>query len=261
MDSSHRSSQAVPTKRPLLLKELSRAVPGVDDRVRELDEGAAPGEYEVIADGLWSVFLLTRELAPTRSRTGCDVHPDGPVDPLAPPGWTRCLLCNRNRRISDPASPSAEASAGPATAGSGYAVPPPPYTRDALTEAVRRVTGLTLDLDYESPDAEFTALADRTHAAFVIARELSRPRAAATCPRHPGAPVDPTAEETGGSACLFCRGEETRRGSQGPPVPRGRMPRSRRRIGRRFGPPPGGGPRRGRAPGAEGGPAPEERDR
>lgn len=234
MESSRQSPKRVPGKRPLLLRELSRTVPGVDDRVRALGDAADPAEYEAVADLLWSVFLVARELAPTRSRTGCDVHPDGPVDPLAPAGWTRCLLCNRNRRIGDPSTPGVEAVR---TAGLQYAAPKPPYTTDALGEAMRRIGDLVLDLGYGSSDAEFAGLAEAVHQAFVLARELSRPRATSGCARHPGAPVDPTAAETGGAACLFCRGEEQRLSRQGPPVPRGRRPRPRRRIGHRLTPP------------------------
>lgn len=239
MEASRPSSYRVPEKRPLLLKELSRTVPGVDDRVRELGDDAAPVEYEGVADQLWNVFVLARELAPARSRTGCDTHPDGPVDPLAPAGWTRCLLCNRNRRISDPSVPGEEQAPPSARSAAGPAVPQPPYTRAALLETLRLVSGQTLELGYGSPDEEFAVLAERVHRAFVIARELSRSRTDSGCPRHPGAPLDPTAAETGGAACLFCRGEESRRNRQGPPVPRGRRPRQRRRIGHRFAPPPG----------------------
>jgi hypothetical protein len=32
------------------------------------------------------------------SATGCDRHPEGPVDPTAPEGWGVCLLCNTHRR-------------------------------------------------------------------------------------------------------------------------------------------------------------------
>lgn len=221
----------------MLLKELSRTVPGVGDQVRALGDGAAAVEYEGVADRLWNVLVVARELAPTRSRTGCDVHPDGPVDPLAPPGWTRCLLCNRNRRISDPSVPAVEAAPEGARPGAGYAAPSPPYTREALTEAMRLVNELAFELDYGSSDEKFALLAERVHRAFVIARELSRPRGDSGCSRHPGAPVDPTADETGGPSCLFCRGEELRRSRQGPPVPRGRRPRPRRRIGYRPAPP------------------------
>ncbi|MDT0379924.1 hypothetical protein RM572_14255 [Streptomyces sp. DSM 42041] len=237
MDEARRSGRRVPANRPFLLGELNRTVPGVDDRVRALGEDAGPAEYEDVADRLWSLFLVARELAPTRSRTGCDVHPDGPVDPLAPEGWTRCLLCNRNRRIGDPSVPGVETGRAP---GQRYEAPRPPYTREALTEALRRVRELQLDLGPTSPNEEFARLAEAVHRAFVTARELSRPRTASGCARHPGAPVDPTAEETGGAACLFCRGEETRRARQGPPVPRPRRTRPRRRIGHRITPPPRG---------------------
>lgn len=218
----------------MLLKELSRTVPGVDDRVRELGEGSAAVEYEGVADRLWTVFLIARELAPPRPRTGCDLHPEGPVDPLAPDGWSRCLLCNRNRRISNPSVPDAGEGSGP-----GHAEATPAYGHRDLAETMRLVTELRLDLGHDSSDEAFEVLAEQVHRAFVIARELSRPRGGAGCSRHPGAPVDPAAVETGGTACLFCRGEEWRRSRQGPSVPRGRRPRPRRRFGYRLAPPPG----------------------
>jgi hypothetical protein len=58
-------------------------------------------------------------------------------------------------------------------------------------------------------------LADLVHSAFIVTRELSRPRASSGCPRHPGAPVDEDAP--GGPRCMFCQGRERLRRS-GPPV-------------------------------------------
>ncbi|MFF7191413.1 hypothetical protein ACFZAR_40915 [Streptomyces sp. NPDC008222] len=209
MREGEHSAYRVPTGRPFLLGELYNKLPSVDDRMKHLPDPADPTEYEAIADALWDVFVTARNLAPVRSPTGCARHPGGPVDTEAPEGWGRCLLCNRNRRIG---RPSVKKATNAST--SLWAIPDPPYNHAALMAIRRTINHAVMELDYRSPDRAFHEVADLVHSAFIIARELSRPRSTG-CQRHPGAPIDPTA--AGGPQCIFCVGEERRR-QLGPPT-------------------------------------------
>lgn len=203
MDSSDASSFRVPPRRPLLMKELYSKLPGVDDRIRNLADPAAPAEYEDIADALYDVFITARNLAPDRNATGCDIHPSGPVDTEAPEGWTQCLLCNTRRRLGRP-----EVKAATTARQRTWTIPEPPYTRAVLDATMRELNDAVQDLDYRSADDAFAMVADMIHAAFSIAREMSRPLNSSHCTRHPGAPVDPDALD--GPQCMFCQGEERR---------------------------------------------------
>lgn len=204
------SEQRVPTGRPYLLREVYDKTPSIDDRICALPDPADPTEYEAIADALWDLFLSTRNLAEQRSGTGCTRHPDGPVDTEAPEDWGFCLLCNTHRRRGQPSSTAAQKPPKHV-----WAVPPPPYTHGALLQTRRALNDALLELNYRAPDASFQAVADLVHAAFVISRELSRPRTYG-CLVHPGAPLDPAAPK-GRPMCIFCAGRE-RRASYGPPT-------------------------------------------
>ncbi|WP_329456088.1 hypothetical protein [Streptomyces sp. NBC_01497] len=200
----------VPTGRPDLLEELHRKLPGVDDRIRQLPVPADPTEYEQIADTVYEVFVVARNLVARRRSTGCAHHPNGPVDPLAPTGWGHCLLCNSRRRVGRPDVRAAEPEP-PRT----WEVPQAPYDHKVLVLTMRRINEALADLHLRSADDAFVRLADLVHSAFIVARELSRPRAGSGCPRHPGAPVDEDAP--GGPRCMFCQGRE-RLHRSGPPV-------------------------------------------
>lgn len=204
------SAYRVPTKRPFLLRELRSRLPSVDDRIKNLPGYGDPTEYDAIADSLYQVFTTARNLAPSRHSTNCAIHPNGAVDPESPMGWGQCLLCNSNRRIGDPRARQAVSNMP-----LQYEVPPPPYSHDLLLERMRQINDAVFELHYRSSDEEFALAADLMHGAFIIARELSRPRSSSRCPRHPGAPLDPAAP--GGPRCLFCAVAETRRGAAPPP--------------------------------------------
>lgn len=191
------------------MNEMGRKHPGIDDRLIYLPDPADPTEYEAVADALWDLFLTVRNLAPPRSATGCSDHPTGPVDTEAPEGWGRCLLCNQRRRVGRP-----HVKAATHEPGSVWATPAPPYSHAMLMEIRKTLNNAIQDLDYRSPEQAFQNVADLVHAAFVISRELSRPRTSG-CQLHPGAPVDPTA--AGGPKCMFCLGRE-RRQQLGPPA-------------------------------------------
>nr|WP_240981887.1 MULTISPECIES: hypothetical protein [unclassified Streptomyces] len=176
----------------------------VGDHVRAVPEQGDPTEYEVIADALYQAFVVARNLSPSRDSTNCRYHPKGPVDPEAPEGWGQCLLCNTHRRAGN-----AGARSGAPRALVQYDVPPPPYTHEGLINRLRSLNDAVFELHLRSSDEEFATTADLLHAAFVIARELSRPRSASGCTRHPGAPTDPAA--AGGPRCLFCAADDLRR--------------------------------------------------
>ncbi|MEV4193586.1 hypothetical protein AB0J65_19670, partial [Streptomyces toxytricini] len=89
---------SVPTGRPYALRELQAALGSLGDHLRDLYEGAHPTEYEAVADALYTAFRTAAGLAPAKSHTGCPEHPDGALDPEAPDGWGRCLICNDRRR-------------------------------------------------------------------------------------------------------------------------------------------------------------------
>ncbi|MGG8407726.1 hypothetical protein ACM614_14440, partial [Streptomyces sp. 12297] len=128
--------------------------------------------------------------------------------------------------------------AGPAPADQqrrlGYPVPDPPYSVEQLRACVAKVQEQAFHLGVGSPGDAFVDVADDLHRAFIVARELSRPRNASGCAEHPGAPIDPDAPP--GEACIFCAGRKKR--AQRPPQTPEMLPRirrgERRQLGRRF---------------------------
>ncbi|QMU75470.1 hypothetical protein GXW83_06650 [Streptacidiphilus sp. PB12-B1b] len=204
-DTRRNQRYAVPTGRPFLLGEFRTKLAALDGTVRALYADSHPAELEVVTDELYLLFTVARNLAPARTYTGCDRHPNGAIDPEAPQGWSRCLLCNDARRrgtaVADLPAVAPRANA------LGYPIPAPPYTFELLQRFVRTTGDLAYGLSLRSADAEFSQLADAVHQAFIVARELSRPRNTSGCEVHPGAPTDPTAD----GACLFCVSDRQRR--------------------------------------------------
>ncbi|MEN8649645.1 hypothetical protein ABCR94_03075 [Streptomyces sp. 21So2-11] len=225
---------SVPAGRPYALNELRGKLGSVGDLVRELYDGSHPLEYEPVADTLYMAFKTAADLAPIKSHTGCAQHPNGALDPEAPAGWGRCLLCNGRRRRGERSIPP------PAEQRRlGYPVPDPPYTPDILKHHLQLVNDRAFAVSVSSPAEQYVELADTLHRAFIVARELSRPRNASGCSEHPGSPIDPTAPP--GEGCLFCVGR--RQQQQRPPgAPRMLPPLrrgERRTMQRRFDRPPG----------------------
>ncbi|MEV7866679.1 hypothetical protein AB0P17_11350 [Streptomyces sp. NPDC088124] len=204
MDFADHSAYRVPTGRPFLLKELYSKLAGVGELIGQLPVPADPTEYEEIADSLYSLFNVARNLAPDRNSTGCQPHPKGAV------GWGRCLLCNSHRRTGRP-----DVKAAPQAPRHNWAVPPPPYDHTVLAQTMQLINDLASEINFRSEDETFVHLGDLTHGAFVVARELSRLRNSSGCAQHPGAPIDPAAP--GGPQCLFCQGQ-ARRQQTGPPT-------------------------------------------
>lgn len=192
------------------MAELNRKLPSAGDAFRNICEPGDPTEYEALADQLYEVFVVARNLAPERRSTGCPDHPNGPVDPQAPRGWGNCLLCNSRRRIGRP-----DARAGTSEPPKRWTEPPPPYTHAALEDAMWHVHEAVGQLELRSPYESFEHVAQLLHSAFYLARELSRTRVDSGCRVHPGAPVDHAAP--GGPRCMFCLVQE-RRNRTGPPV-------------------------------------------
>lgn len=236
----HRSrGYSVPTGRPYALKELQANIGALGDRVTDLYDGAHPAEYDGVADALYVAFQTAAALAPAKSYTGCTEHPNGALDPEAPEGWGRCLICNDRRRLGRRLQGGRAASASSEQRRLGYPVPDPPYTLDGLRRHLRAIEEQRFHLTLGSPDEDFVRIADELHRAFIVARELSRPRNASGCSEHPGAPIDPDAPP--GEGCIFCAGRKRRaqRSAQTPEM----LPRirrgERRQLQRRFERPPG----------------------
>ncbi|WP_433546597.1 hypothetical protein ACQPZG_16990 [Streptomyces sp. CA-294286] len=226
---------SVPTGLPYALQELRSRLGSANDLLKDLYDGAYPAEYEPVADSLYGAYRTAADLAPARNVTGCKEHPDGAVDPTVPDGWGRCLICNHRRRLNErsaptPAEETPRLPEGPARRA----------TLGSLTAQFALVNERSFDLGTSSRPKEFAALAEALHRAFVLARELSRPRNSSGCAQHPGAPVDPDAPP--GEECIFCAGR--RRQAQraaGTPQMLPRVPRGERRmpLRRRFERPPG----------------------
>lgn len=230
---------SVPTGRPYALKELQASLGSLGDHLRELYDGSHPAEYDGIADALYVAFQTAAGLAPAKSYTGCPEHPNGALDPEAPEGWGRCLICNDRRRLgrmaagrpdgrtrrgaAAPRLPRARGpvhAAGPARVpayGRGPALPPQPVlTRRGLRPHRRR------------PPPRLHRRA-RTVPAPQRLGLLRAPRCAHRSRRTPG------------EACIFCAGRKRRaqRSAQTPEM----LPRirrgERRQLHRRFERPPG----------------------
>lgn len=88
----------VPVGLPHQLRELRAALGTVNDIAYAMDVHSGTECWDSLADALWSAFSLAREFARVKNVTGCTAHPQGAVDPLAPEGWGKCLLCNDRRR-------------------------------------------------------------------------------------------------------------------------------------------------------------------
>ena len=194
----------MPVGRPYLLAEFRTKLAAVNTAVGGLYGDSHPAEFDATSDAVYLLFNIARNLAPARTYTGCERHPNGAIDPEAPQGWTRCLLCNEARRVgTNPANIPPVAR----TSSLGFPVPDGPYTFEQLSLLLRQGNEQAFELSLRSEDADFVHFADTTHQAFIVARELARPRNSSGCERHPGAPTDPTAD----GACLFCVADRRRR--------------------------------------------------
>lgn len=115
----------VPAGLPYQLRELRAALGTVNDIAYSMDVHSGSECWDSLADALWSAFSLAREFARVKNVTGCTDHPQGAVDPLAPEGWGKCLLCNDRRRGRTPGAgpaprmPRPRAAAQPPSGAAG----------------------------------------------------------------------------------------------------------------------------------------------
>jgi hypothetical protein len=75
-----------------------RANGPIKDWPRLLDHMAGNGTLAAIVEPLQRPEPPPAAEPARRTTTGCDTHPEGAIDPLAPDGWGRCLFCNDRRR-------------------------------------------------------------------------------------------------------------------------------------------------------------------
>lgn len=185
---------SVPTGRPYALKELQAALGSLGDHLRELYDGAHPAEYEAVADALYTAFQTAAGLAPAKSYTGCSEHPNGALDPEAPDGWGRCLICNDRRRLGLRAQGvrGARAAAAPPAGEQrrlGYPVPDPRTRsrRCATTSAPSRTAAST----WASPRPPRSSYASRTISTGRSSWPANSP-GPATPPAVPSTPARPS---------------------------------------------------------------------
>ncbi|MEJ8643378.1 hypothetical protein WKI68_22230 [Streptomyces sp. MS1.HAVA.3] len=240
-EQQHSRGYSVPTGRPYALKELQATLGSLGDHLRELYDGAHPAEYDGVADALYIAFQTAAGLAPAKSYTGCAEHPNGALDPEAPEGWGRCLICNDRRRLGL-RSQGARAAAAAPSAGEqrrlGYPVPEPRTpSRPCATACARsRTAASTSPCPHPRPlRADGRRPAPRLHRrprAVPAAERLGLLRAPRRSHRPRRAP---------GEACIFCAGRK-RRAQRSPQTPE-MLPRirrgERRQLQRRFERPPG----------------------
>lgn len=90
------------TQRPALTHQRLEAVRAkiatLNDAAFHLHVTSADEDVDLVADTAYAVYDMLRDLSRPKPVTGCEIHPRGALDPLAPDGWGRCLLCNSNRR-------------------------------------------------------------------------------------------------------------------------------------------------------------------
>ncbi|MEU7323333.1 hypothetical protein ABZ682_22700 [Streptomyces griseoviridis] len=95
---NQRKIYRVPPGRVVGLKDLRARMATANDLAYHLELTSDADDFREVMEALNEAYWLAAALAAQTSRTGCPEHPQGPVDPEAPEGWGRCLLCNSRRR-------------------------------------------------------------------------------------------------------------------------------------------------------------------
>lgn len=211
------------------LRELNAALATASSRVDDLDTGSPAEAFDGAADELFRVQNLARNLGSRESFTGCPLHPEGAIDPLAPMGWGKCLLCNDRRRRGGAAVPAVDQIAPrPQIFDRRRMIPDSATGLQQLRSAMRTINDLAFRLNVESPREDFDRIAGNTYTAFCIARELSRPVPRTGCSIHPQGPIDP-APPAGWGVCQLCNTIRWRREKASAPGWRERLPTERMR--------------------------------
>lgn len=80
------------------LERLHAKLATVNDLAFALVPQSPEESVRELMEALREAVALAGELKGVSARsTGCQEHPQGPVDPVAPVGWGVCLLCNTRR--------------------------------------------------------------------------------------------------------------------------------------------------------------------
>jgi hypothetical protein len=186
------------------LSELHAALATANSLVDNLDAGSPSEGFDGAADELFRVYNLARNLGSRESFTGCPLHPEGAVDPLAPMGWGKCLLCNERRKRGATPAPGADQITAPwQTFDRRRKIPDSATGLQELRSVMRAINDLAFRLNVESPSGDFDRIAGRTYTAFCIARELSRPAPRTGCSIHPQGPIDHN-PPAGWGDCQLC---------------------------------------------------------
>ncbi|MXM66754.1 hypothetical protein GR925_25815 [Streptomyces sp. HUCO-GS316] len=93
-----RKTYRVPAGRVVGLKDLRNRMATANDLAYHLELTSATEDFAAVMDALNEAYWIAAALASATTRTGCTEHPQGPLDPEAPEGWGKCLLCNSRRR-------------------------------------------------------------------------------------------------------------------------------------------------------------------
>lgn len=191
-----KKNPVVPPRRGIQRQELQEKLVSVSNVMQRLEEASRPDLFDELADRLYEAFIIAADVAPTRHATGCPRHPQGPVDPQAPEGWSSCLICNTHRRRTR--SWAEAAAEQPKTV---WTMPAPPYTFAGLNDRLYSINDSMMNFRLDSTAEELNRIADSLYQAFIVARELSRPKSVLKCPQHPYIDTPPDSE-TGG--CTMC---------------------------------------------------------
>jgi len=83
------------------LEQFHAQMGTINDLVFQLTSDSPPAALADVRDALMvATSTISGMIGLPRGTTDCRFHPQGPIDPVAPEGWSNCLLCNTHRRRS-----------------------------------------------------------------------------------------------------------------------------------------------------------------
>ncbi|GGZ23791.1 hypothetical protein GCM10010387_16280 [Streptomyces inusitatus] len=165
-----RRSPRVPAARVVGLKDLQARMATANDLAYHLDLTSVPEDFQTVMKALEEAYWIAADLAHQRSKTGCTDHPHGPVDPVAPEGWSSCLFCNNNRRrgVQQPRAVTGQRLTGATSGRNRHAERVEEARRPSPPEAARwREPDIRPSPADEDPEAAVRRERARTHAAAV----------------------------------------------------------------------------------------------